>query len=83
MLTHLSPQPLSPDVLPSILLQAPHCALQAGFQKQSWREQSCSLSAELLRAGLRARPIDELLLCWDFLKARSLQGVKCIIFFNF
>lgn len=70
------PRPLSPDVLPSILLQAPHCALQAGFQKLSRREQSCSLSAELLRAGLRAHPTDELLLCWDILKARSLQGAS-------
>lgn len=66
-----------PDALPSILLQAPHCALQAGLQKQSRREQSCSLSAELLRAGLRAHPADELL------KARSLQGAKWLIFFNF
>lgn len=50
------------DALPSILLQAPHCALQAGFQEQSRGEQSCSLSAGLPRAGLRAHPADELLI---------------------
>lgn len=70
-----------PDALPSILLQAPHCALQAGLQQQSRTEQSCSLSAELLRAGLCAHPADEPLTCRDM--SRSLQGVKWIIFFNF
>lgn len=77
------PRPLMADAWPSILLQAPHCALQAGFQRQSKGEQSCSLSAELLRAGLRAHPTDELLVCWDMLEARPLQGVKWLICFHF
>lgn len=56
MSTHLSPQASRAWCITICLLQDPHCAMQAGFQNQSKKEQSCSLTAQLPQSWLTCSP---------------------------
>lgn len=78
---------LMPDVLPSLLLQDPHCATQAGLQNQNKKEQSCSLSAQLSQScvtcSLCRLVVNLAQHSPDMLPGGSLQLVKWLIFCDF